>query len=155
MGMAFIEDILKGNLAMVAALGATAVVLPKIFPALSPPLRSAVKSGLSLFVESEAEAEGGIVNRLADNALKTVLKQLSGPGTADERQASAEGAMDEFRKTAHARTRRYGRDDADRSARYRRHVKALRRAIERERSRHSGAKAEALSDLSARLTEAD
>lgn len=153
--MAFIEDIFKGNLVMAAAIGTTALVLPKILPDLSPSMRSAVKSGLSLVAESESEAEGGIVNRLADNALKTVLKQLSGPGTADERQRSAEGAIDEFRKTAHARAQRYGRDDADRSARYGRHIEALRHAIEREQSRHPGANSGALNDLSARLTEAD
>ena len=61
--MALVEDILKGNL-FVAAVGATAFVLPKVLPDLSPPLRSAIKGGVSLFLESEAEAEGGIIDRL-------------------------------------------------------------------------------------------
>jgi hypothetical protein len=150
--MAFIEDIFKGNLAVAAAMGAAALVLPKLLPGLSPPMRSAIKSGLSLFAESESEAEAGIVNRLADNALNAVLKQFFGPGTADDRQEPAGSTIEEFRETAHARARRYGRDDDDRAARYGRHIEALRRAMEQKLVRHPGANAGALGDLLAKLT---
>ncbi len=51
--MALVEDILKGNLLTVAAIGATAVVLPKVLPNLSPSLRSAIQGGVSLFLEFE------------------------------------------------------------------------------------------------------
>lgn len=151
--MALIEDMLKGNLAAAAVMGATALVLPKVLPNLSPPLRKAVKGGVSLFLESESEAEGGIIDRLADNALKNVLKSLSGPGPADERQEAAQAAVEDFKRTAHARARRYGHDADDRSARYDRHIAALRRALGREQHRHAGAKAAALHDLSASLAE--
>ncbi|HET9147052.1 MAG TPA: hypothetical protein VFN77_03310 [Acetobacteraceae bacterium] len=140
---------------MAAAIGATALVLPKIMPDLSPPMRSAIRSGLSLFVESESEAEGGIINRLADNALKNVLKRLSGPGNTDERQKAAGSVIENFQETARARSRRYGRDEQDRTARYDRHLAALRHAIDCERHRQTGARADALRDLSSRLKAAD
>ena len=152
--MALVEDILKGNLLAVAAVGATAIVLPKMFPNLSPPLRSAIKSGVSLFLESEAEAEGGIIGRLADEAMESVLASLSGPGSADERHQAAQAAVEDFKRTAHARARRYGRDDRGRAARYKRHIAALRRKLERARAHHAGAKAAALSNFSASLADA-
>jgi hypothetical protein len=149
--MALVEDLLKGNLVMAAALGATALVLPKVLPDLSPQLRSVVKSGLSLFLESESEAEGGIIDRLACNALNNVLQSLSGPGSPEERENAAQAAVAHYKRTAHRRARRYGRDPGDRSARYASHIAALRRALDRDRPRHSGAKAVALKDLSASL----
>jgi hypothetical protein len=151
--MALLEDMLKGNLVIAAALGATALVLPKLLPDLSPQLRSVVKSGLSLFLESESEAEGGIIDRLAYNALRNVLKGLSGPGSAEERENAAQAVVAHYKRTAHRRARRYGRDQGDRSARYASHIVALRRALDRDRSRHTGAKAAALKDLSASLAE--
>ncbi len=149
--MALVEDILKGNLLTVAAVGATAIMLPKILPNLSPPLRSAIKGGVSLFLESEAEAEGGIVARLANQALEFVLASLSGPGSADERHQAAEAAVEDFKRTAHARARRYGRDEHGRRARYKRHIAALHRDLDRARAHHKGANAEALSHLAASL----
>ena len=151
--MALIEDMLKGNLLTAAAVGATALVLPKVLPDLSPPLRSAVKNGLSLFLESESEAEGGIIGRLANGALESVLASLSGPGSANERQQAAYAAVEDFKRTAHARARRYGRDEHGRSARYKRHIAALHRALERARAHHTGAEAATLSNLSASLAD--
>jgi len=152
--VALLEDMLKGNLLTAAAVGATALVLPKVLPDLSPQLRSVVKGVFSLFLESESEAEGGIIDRLADNALKNVLSGLSSPGSPEDRQKAADAAVENFKRTAHARARRYGRDDADRSARYHRHVASLHRALSREKSRHAGASAATLQELSAGLAEA-
>lgn len=149
--MALVEDVLKGNLLTAAAIGATALVLPKLLPALPPPFRSLVKSGLSLLAESEAEAEGGIIDRLAEKALANVLKSLSSPGSAEDQRKAARAAVEDFRQTARNRARRYGRDEKDRSARYARHAAALRRRLTRARSRHTGPKAEALGRLSETL----
>jgi len=60
--VALLEDLLKGNIVTAVAMGATALVLPKVMPDLSPPLRSAVKGIVSIFLESESEAEGGIID---------------------------------------------------------------------------------------------
>ncbi|MDT7953839.1 MAG: hypothetical protein RQ966_20250 [Acetobacteraceae bacterium] len=149
--MALLEDLLKGNIVTAVAMGATALVLPKVMPDLSPPLRSAVKGIVSIFLESESEAEGGIIDRLAGTALKNVLHGLSTPGSTDHQQHAAHAAVEDFKRTAHARARRYGHNDADRSARFNRHIAALRRALDREKSRRTGASAATLQHLSAGL----
>lgn len=156
--MVLAEDMLKGNLLTAVALGATALVLPKVLPELSPPLRKVVTRGVSLFLESESEAEGGIIDRLADAALKNVLEGLSDPGSPEDGQkaaqtAAVQRAVEDFKRTARIRARRYGRDEADRLARYRRHLAALRRALNQERSRRTGGNAAALKDLSASLSD--
>lgn len=127
--MALLEDTLTGNVAKVVAIGAVAVVLPKAFPALPAPLRTVLKSGLKLFAESEADAEGGIIDKLADAALKNVLASLSGPGTDEERHRAAQATIRHFQDTAHHRAGRYGRNEVDTRARYRRHMAGLRRAL--------------------------
>lgn len=145
--MSLVEDMVKGNLVAAAAIGATALVLPKVLPALSPQMRSVVKGGLSLFLESESEAEGGIIDRLADNALKNVLASLSGPGSADEKREAARAAVEHYKRRSHTRARRYQRSESDRAARYDRHIAALRGGLKRARSRRTGAEAAALQDL--------
>lgn len=149
--MALVEDMLKGNVVAALAMGATALVLPKVLPDLSPRWRGIVKSGLSLFLESESDAEGGIIDRLADTALQNALKGLSGPGSAEDRQQAVHGAIEAFERKAHGRAQRYGRDEADTSRRYHRHVAALRQAVDCQRAQHPGEHAAALSALSASL----
>ncbi len=149
--MALIEDIVKGKLIGVAAVGATAMVLPSVFPYLAPSLRSAIKGGLSLFLESESEAEDGIIQRLADNALKSVLASLSESGSDADRREAASEAVQRFKVKAQARARRYGRDHHDRHQRKERHIATLRRKLEAARTRRTGRDATALDDLSAML----
>jgi hypothetical protein len=145
--MAFVDDMLKGNLLIAAAIGATALVLPRIMPDLSPSLRAVVKGGLSLLLESEAEAEGGIVERLADTALKNVLAHLSGPGSPHERRDAARAAIADYKRTARVRARRYARNDQDRSTRRGRHIEALRRKMHRARTHVTGTQAQDLESL--------
>ena len=145
--MALIEDMLKGNLLLAAGIGTTALVLPKVLPALPPAMRTAVKGGLSLFSASESEAEGGIIDRLDDNALKYALQGLSGSGSDAERHAAAQGAVDEFKRKAGARAGRYAHSESNRSARYHRHIAALRHAITREQSRRRDTHGAALGRL--------
>lgn len=153
--MALVEDFLKTNLFPAAAVGALALVLPKLLPNLPPPLRSVVKGGISLFLESESEAEGGIINRLAQNALQNTLKQLSGPGSPEERKEAARNVIESYKQTARARAKRYGRNPADHSARYGRHIAALRHAINRRRSKGKGTHDRALSEILSELNHAD
>lgn len=127
--MALVEDMLTGNVATVVAVGAAAVVLPRVAPALPAPLRTVLKSGLKLVIESESDAEGGIIDKLADTAMQNVLASLSGPGTDEERHQAAQAAVQRFNDTAQRRAARYGRDGADTQARYRRHMASLKRAF--------------------------
>lgn len=149
--MALIENVVESNLLTAAAIGVVALALPKVMPDLAPPLRSVVKSGVSLFLESESEAEGGIVQRLAETALKTVLQSLAAPGDAAHSQKQAQGAIAHFKRTARHRARRYARSDDDRAARYRRHIRALHRALDHARRRRKGDEAQEIEQLMATL----
>ena len=134
--MALVEDVLTSNVAKVLAVGAVAVVLPRVAPALPAPLRGVVKSGLKLFIESESDAEGGAIAKLADAAMQQALASLSGPGTEEERQRDAEAAVQRFHATSRHRAARYGRDAGDRDARYRRHMDGLRHALRTAQAKH-------------------
>ena len=149
--MALLADMLGGRLLAAAAVGATALVLPRIAPSMPLPLRSLIKNGVSLFLEAEFEAEGGIIERLAGNVLSNVLQTIPDTGSAAERNEAAQAAIADFKRIARARARRYGHNDRDRSTRYARHMHALKRAIERERPRHKGARHAALADMVAAL----
>ena len=145
--MALLEDVLEGNLVVAAAIGGTALLLPKVMPHLSPQVRSVVRGGIRLFLEAQSEAEIGIVTRMADQALKDVLDGLSDPGSAQERKRAAQAAIKNFKRRARRRARHYGHDPADRAQRYHRHIAALHRAIDRASARHPGPKAAALREL--------
>jgi hypothetical protein len=145
--MASVEDMLGGHLLVTVAIGATALVLTRVLPGLSPPLRSAIKGGLSLLLEAEGEAEGGIIEQLAETALTTVMERLSGPGSTNERRDAARAAIEDYKQTARTRARRYGSDPDDRSARRGRHLAALRRKLHRAKSHAAGAHAQDLDIL--------
>ena len=150
--MALVEDMLKGNLVVALAVGGTALVLPKVLPHLSPPGSRLLKNGLSLFLECELEAEGGIIDKLEDHALKGVLASLSSPDPPQDRQGAARAAVERFKHVAHTRARRYGRSQHDPGlARYDRHITALRHALHRSGRVTLGAKAAVLDELSATL----
>jgi hypothetical protein len=145
--MPSVEDMFGSNLLLTVAVGATALLLPRILPGLSPPLRSAIKGGLQLFLEAEGEAEGGIIEQLAETALQTALGKLSGPGPAEERRDAARAAIEDYKQTARTRARRYGSDAEDRSARRGRHMAVLRRKLHRAKASATGAKAHDLDML--------
>lgn len=127
--MAGIEDVLSGEVGVAVAVGAAALALPAVAPHLSPPFRAVLRSGLSLFLEAESAAEGNIIRGLADQAVRSALAALSGPGTPEQRQQAARAAVQHYRHRAHRRAQRYGSTEQDRKARYRRHVQGLHRAV--------------------------
>lgn len=145
--MASVEDILGGHLLVTVAIGATVLALTRVLPGLSPPLRSAIKGGVSLLLEAEGEAEGGIIEQLAETALTTVMERLSGPGPANERRDAARAAIEDYKQTARTRARRYGSNPGDRSARRGRHLAALRHKLHRAKTRATGARAQDLDIL--------
>ncbi|HQT77075.1 MAG: hypothetical protein B7Z80_10520 [Rhodospirillales bacterium 20-64-7] len=149
--MASFEDILGGNLAAAAAFGVVALVLPKVAPNLPLPVRSALTGGVNLFLEAEGEAEGGIIDRLAETVLQNVLQNLSAPAPEDERHRAARAAVEDFAHAARRRARRYARNERDRSARYSRHMAALRHKLKRAQAHPGSAHAAVLSDMVAAL----
>lgn len=149
--MVLVEDVLTSNVAKVVAVGAAAALLPRVAPVLPAPLRGVVKSGLKLFLESESDAEGGIIAKLADTAMQQALAALSGPGTEEQRQQGAQAAIQHFENTARRRSARYGRDAGDRDARYRRHMDSLRHALHAARGRHPHAHGDGLGRIAGRI----
>lgn len=151
--MAMLENALEGNVAMLAAAGAATLVLPVILPHLAPPLRSALKSGLTLFLESEAEAEGGVMGRLAESTVKAVLDTVSGTGPREHRQVVAQEAVQRFEAKARSRSKRYAWNDEDAAARYRRHVAHFRRALAKAQEGASARRREMLDHAAQVLAE--
>ncbi|MBV8616207.1 MAG: hypothetical protein JOY66_20900 [Acetobacteraceae bacterium] len=112
------------------AVTAAAFALPRLFPQLAPPLRAAIKTGASLFLEAEFEAEGGLIDTLVSQTLEALLDEAAKAGTPEERKRSTRRVMHRFERRARARAQHWGGDDkAERTRRYRRHVAHLRRAI--------------------------
>lgn len=151
--MPALEDALKGNLVMLAVAGAATLVLPRLFPNLAPPMRSAVKAGLDLFLEAESEAEGGIVDRLVAATVQNLVKTLSAETTEQGRRHAAERAMAQFEHVARRRARRHGWNEADQRARYRRHVRHLHRALQVAQARVAPEQAAVLAQAGDRITE--
>ena len=128
--MALLEDTLSGKVTAAVAVSAAALALTRLFPQLAPPLRSALKTGASLFLEAEFEAEGGLIDTLVSQTLEALLENAAKARTPEERKRSARRVMHRFERRARARAQHWGGDDnAARSRRYRRHVAHLRRAI--------------------------
>jgi hypothetical protein len=148
-----LEDVLEGNVLLLVAAGAAVLVLPKVFPELPEPVKATIKGGLSLFLEAEAEVDGGIADKLVQGTLSQLLQSLSGPGTNEEKRNAAQRTIKRFQETARGRSRRHGWNDADRAARYRRHVAKLKRAIAEAKRQHPKAHTEILDDAARSMSE--
>jgi hypothetical protein len=151
--MAMLEDALEGNVVMLAAAGATTLVLPIVLPQLAPPLRGAIKFAITLFLESEAEAEGGLMGKLAESTVKALLDTLAVPGSGEQRRRAAHATIRRFEATARARSKRYAASEADAARRYRRHVAHLRRALAQAQQGETARRRELLNDAAGVLSE--
>jgi hypothetical protein len=125
--MAALDKALGANVATLAAVGAAALVLPRLFPRLASPLRSVFLSGLTLVLEAEFEAEGGLVEELVEETVKTLISNVSGPGSESERQHAAHQTIRRFQGRARARARWHGWGEQDKADRYRRQIDAFKR----------------------------
>ena len=128
--MALIEDTLSGRVLAAVAVSAAALALPRLFPQLAPPLRSAIKTGTQLFLEAEFEAEGGLIDKLVSETLQALLGEAAQARTPEEKRHSAQRAIRRFEHRARARAEHWASGDREAgSRRYRRHVTHLRRAV--------------------------
>ena len=148
-----LENALEGNVIALAATGAAALVLPVLFPRLASPLRAVVKSGATLFLEAETEAEGGLIGRVADAAVKALLDSVAAPGGREQRQLGAQAAVRRFEATARARAQRFGWNEEDAAARYRRHVAHFRRALATAQESQPARRREMLNNVAGTLSE--
>jgi hypothetical protein len=71
----------------------------------------------------------------------------------EDRKRAAEAEVHAFKAVARARAHKNGWDEADRRARYRRHVSKLRHKVSHLRSRESGANRAVLDHVADHLTE--
>jgi hypothetical protein len=146
--MALLEDTISGKVLVSVAVSAVALAIPRLFPRLAPPLRSAIKTGTSLLLEAEFEAEGGLIDKLVSETLEGLLGDAAKARTPEERQRSARRAMRRFERRARARAQHWGGDDEmARSRRYRRHVAHLRRAVAELAPNRPPAERELLDDV--------
>lgn len=146
-GMAFsLEDAIGGRIVTVVAVGAAALLLPRLFPSFAAPLRAITKTGLTLFLEAETEMEGGLIDGLVGQTVDVLLGTLDGPGTAEQRKQAARRTMRSFEAAARGRSKRWGRDHDDRVRRYHRHLAHLRRALTKAELTRPAAERELIGD---------
>ena len=101
---------------------------------------------MSLILEAEREVDGGIADKLVELTVSQLLQTLSGPGTNDDKRNATRETIRGFEDTARRRSRRHGWNDADRAARYRRHIAKLKRALGEARRHRSRSHTEILDD---------
>lgn len=151
--MALFDETMTPEIGAGVALTAAMILLPRVAPNVGGPLRSIVKAGLTLFLESETELDGELINSLVETTMKELTSALSGPGPEDEKQQAAHATIRHFKHKARTRARQWGWDDADRSTRYHRHLRKLHRAVAHKRDRSSGPTARALDNVAGTITE--
>ncbi len=149
--MLALEDIVKAEPGAAIAVGLLVLAAPVLVPSLRPELRPILKSAAKLFVEAEFGADGAIIEQLADAAIDDIL-DAGARGSEPERNSRIEARVQRFTRRARHRAQRMGRDEADRQARYRRHVHILQRRLSLGRARKTGTRREAL-DHAATLIE--
>ena len=150
--MALLDDLLKGKAATAVGLSVVALAVPVIFPALRPQWAALVKSGARLFFEAELGADNEIMDRLVDATVDGLLAVMSG-GSEEDRKRAAEAEVHAFKAMARARAHRKGWDEADRQARYHRHVSNLRYKVSCLRSGESDSNRVVLEHVVDHLTE--
>ncbi len=151
--MALLEDGWSGNVVTVVAVGAAVLVLPVLVPGLAPPLRTALKAGVGLFLESEFEAEGGLIDKLVGDTIEALLSGASQARTEADRERLARRAAGRFEQRARARAEHWGRDDSGKKRRYGRHVAHLKRAVAAAERNRPAAERELLADAVAGVPE--
>lgn len=136
--MPMLEDALKANPVMLVGVGVLALALPVAFPSLRPQFAAVLKSGVSLFFEAEAGAEGDIIEKLAETTADHLIDIMAGGGSKEEKQRAADVEIDRYKELARHRARKHGWSDEDRKARYHRHLAKLHEVVGRRRSASAG-----------------
>jgi hypothetical protein len=128
-----LESLTKSDIIVVAGLGVAAAVLAELLPNARPALRSAVKFGVDLFLESEGEAESELIQSLVSATMHGIRDDLSKTNNEPERRDAVEARVENFKRQARVRARRWGGDQQDRHRRYRRHIVRLETTLARKK----------------------
>lgn len=127
--MALLDEAIGGELLTAGGLAVSVLVLKRFAPDLSPPLRSLAVSGLQLFAEAEFETQDGIIAKLAQRTVESLIKTIPS-GASPQTGDATRTVVRNFERTARGRSRRHAWNDRDRNARYRHHVGRLKAAVE-------------------------
>jgi hypothetical protein len=117
-----LENLTKSDVISVLGLGLLAAAVSELLPSSKPLLRSAIQFGVDLLTESEIEAEAELVHSLIAATMRGIQQDLSEPASEPERREAVETRVEDFKRQARIRARRWGSDPPDRRRRYRRHV---------------------------------
>jgi hypothetical protein len=128
-----LESITKSDILAVVGLGVAAAVLSGLLPNARPALRSAVKFGVDLFLESEGEAEAELIQSLVAATMHGIREDLSKTHSEPERRDAVEARVENFKRQARIRARRWGSDQQDRHRRYHRHLARLETTLARKK----------------------
>ncbi len=139
--MSLVERALK-NPGPVVGVGLLVLAFPTLFPSLRPQWAFAVKAGAKLFFEAEADAEGDLIDHLAERAIDELADAIA-RSKPEERDSEVAGVLSRYEDKARRRSQRLGWSEKDRAARFDRHMSVLRRGIARRGARHTGADGEA------------
>lgn len=123
--MALLEDLPVPK--SVLGLSLAIVALPFAFPSLRPLWATAVKGGVKLYLEANAEAQDGLIDTLVEGAFDQLVDAVAKP--AEERDEKIPEIVSEFKAKARRRSNRKGRSPKDRELIYDRHMSKLRRRL--------------------------
>jgi hypothetical protein len=128
-----LENITKSDIVTVVGLGLLAAAVSELLPSTRPLLRSAVKFGIDLLTESEIEAEAELIHSLVTATMGNIRQDLSGHASEPERREAVETRVEDFKRQARIRARRWASDPHDRHRRYRRHVAKLETSLAKQK----------------------
>ena len=132
------EDFGKSNLVNWLAFGVVAAVLPKLLPDMRPGMVTAVQVVIGLLTEAEAEAAEELMEALVSSTIAEINRHMSQTDDPEEARQSVERSITRFRHKARQRAHRWGSDHDDRHRRYERHLRKLRKEVERSKDQHDG-----------------
>jgi hypothetical protein len=130
-----LENLTKSDVVTVLGLGLLAAAVSELLPSSKPLLRSAIQFGVDLLTESEIEAEAELIHSLITAAMRGIRQDLSEPASEPERREAVETRVEDFKRQARIRARRWGSDPHDRHHRYRRHVAKLEASLAKQKQR--------------------
>ena len=130
-----LENITKSDVVTVLGLGLIAAVVSELLPNTRPLLRAAIQFGVDLLTESEIEAEAELIRSLVAATVRGIQQDLSAPASEPERREAMQTRVDDFKRQARIRARRWGSDQSDRHRRYRRNVAQLEASLAKQRHR--------------------
>lgn len=123
----------KSDIVAVVGLGVAAAVLSDLLPNAKPLIQSAIKFGADLFLEAEGEAEAELIQSLVSATMRGFRQDLSEVRNEPERREAVEARVEDFKRQARTRARRWGSDQQDRHRRYRRHINRLQASLEKKK----------------------